>query len=81
MHISRTARCFGMAADLTVEFNKYCCYLIAELIFLFPGFQYYEDISKPVSKAEAEAVGQIIEEIASFFSPDVTITLAGGFRR
>ncbi|KAM9477084.1 DNA nucleotidylexotransferase isoform 1-T1 [Clarias gariepinus] len=45
------------------------------------GFKYYEDISKPVSKAEAEAVGQIIEEIAGCFCPDVTITVTGGFRR
>ncbi|XP_058236370.1 DNA nucleotidylexotransferase [Hemibagrus wyckioides] len=45
------------------------------------GFQYYEDISKPVSKAEAEAVGQIIEEVVSCVNPDVTITLTGGFRR
>ncbi|KAF4090525.1 hypothetical protein AMELA_G00052930 [Ameiurus melas] len=45
------------------------------------GFQYYEDISKPVSKAEAEAVGHIIKEIAGCFSPDVTMTLTGGFRR
>ncbi|KAK3572802.1 hypothetical protein QTP86_007407 [Hemibagrus guttatus] len=45
------------------------------------GFQYYEDISKPVSKAEAEAVGQIIEEVVSCVNPDATITLTGGFRR
>ncbi|KAF5902107.1 DNA nucleotidylexotransferase isoform X1, partial [Clarias magur] len=45
------------------------------------GFKYYEDISKPVSKDEAEAVGQIIEEIAGCFSPDVTMTVTGGFRR
>ncbi|KAF7710287.1 DNA nucleotidylexotransferase isoform X2 [Silurus meridionalis] len=45
------------------------------------GFQHYKDISKPVSKAEAEAVGRIIKEIASSFNGDVTITLTGGFRR
>uniref|UniRef100_A0A4W4EML5 DNA-directed DNA/RNA polymerase mu n=1 Tax=Electrophorus electricus TaxID=8005 RepID=A0A4W4EML5_ELEEL len=45
------------------------------------GFLYYEDISKPVSRAEAKAVGCIIEEVASCFSSSVTITLTGGFRR
>lgn len=46
-----------------------------------PGFLYYEDISKPVSIAEAKAVGCIIEEAASCFDSGVTITLTGGFCR
>ncbi|XP_036430471.1 DNA nucleotidylexotransferase [Colossoma macropomum] len=45
------------------------------------GFLYYEDISKPVTVAEAKAVGYIIEEAASCFSSGVTITLTGGFCR
>ncbi|XP_076831516.1 DNA nucleotidylexotransferase [Brachyhypopomus gauderio] len=45
------------------------------------GFLYYEDISKPVSRAEAKAVGCIIEDVASCFGSGVTITLTGGFRR
>ncbi|TSK22630.1 DNA nucleotidylexotransferase [Bagarius yarrelli] len=45
------------------------------------GFQYYDDISKPVSKAEAEALSRIIVEIAGCVNPEVTVTLTGGFRR
>ncbi|KAI4886241.1 hypothetical protein NFI96_023532 [Prochilodus magdalenae] len=48
---------------------------------LFPGFLYYEDISKPVTIAEAKAVGCIIKETSSCFSSGVTVTLTGGFRR
>ncbi|XP_017318673.1 DNA nucleotidylexotransferase [Ictalurus punctatus] len=60
-----------IASDSSIHLNK----------MQIAGFQYYEDISKPVSKAEAEAVGHIIKEIAGCFSPDVTMTLTGGFRR
>uniref|UniRef100_A0A8B9H332 DNA-directed DNA/RNA polymerase mu n=1 Tax=Astyanax mexicanus TaxID=7994 RepID=A0A8B9H332_ASTMX len=45
------------------------------------GFIYYEDISKPVTVAEARAVGCIIEETASYYSSGVSISLTGGFRR
>ncbi|XP_066535734.1 DNA nucleotidylexotransferase [Hoplias malabaricus] len=45
------------------------------------GFLYYEDISKPVTIAEAKAVGCIIKETASYFSSCVTITPTGGFCR
>ncbi|XP_072533129.1 DNA nucleotidylexotransferase [Salminus brasiliensis] len=45
------------------------------------GFLYYEDISKPVTIAEAKAVGCIIEETASCYSSNVTISLTGGFCR
>ncbi|KAL7889784.1 hypothetical protein AOLI_G00020420 [Acnodon oligacanthus] len=45
------------------------------------GFLYYEDISKPVTVAEAKAMGCIIKEAASYFSSSVTINLTGGFRR
>uniref|UniRef100_A0A4W4ELB8 BRCT domain-containing protein n=1 Tax=Electrophorus electricus TaxID=8005 RepID=A0A4W4ELB8_ELEEL len=46
-----------------------------------PLIHMHTHISKPVSRAEAKAVGCIIEEVASCFSSSVTITLTGGFRR
>ncbi|XP_078421331.1 DNA nucleotidylexotransferase [Cetorhinus maximus] len=45
------------------------------------GFLYYEDINSAVTRPEAEAVGQIIENIVHKFTPDASVTLTGGFRR
>ncbi|XP_078079622.1 DNA nucleotidylexotransferase isoform X2 [Mustelus asterias] len=45
------------------------------------GFLYYEDINNAVRRPEADAVGQIIENILHECTPDVTLTLTGGFRR
>uniref|UniRef100_A0AAZ3QXX0 DNA-directed DNA/RNA polymerase mu n=1 Tax=Oncorhynchus tshawytscha TaxID=74940 RepID=A0AAZ3QXX0_ONCTS len=45
------------------------------------GFLYYSDISKAVSKAEAKALGCIIEETVHWIAPDATLALTGGFRR
>ncbi|XP_037544145.1 DNA nucleotidylexotransferase [Nematolebias whitei] len=45
------------------------------------GFLHHGDISRAVSKAEARAVGTIIDEVIHGISPDVTLTLTGGFRR
>ncbi|XP_062851321.1 DNA nucleotidylexotransferase [Trichomycterus rosablanca] len=45
------------------------------------GLQYFEDISTPVTKAESLALERIIKETSSCFSPNVTVTLTGGFRR
>ncbi|KAK6328858.1 hypothetical protein J4Q44_G00008360 [Coregonus suidteri] len=45
------------------------------------GFLYYSDISKAVSKAEAEALGCIIEETVHWIAPDAVLALTGGFRR
>uniref|UniRef100_A0A8C7DBF3 DNA nucleotidylexotransferase n=1 Tax=Oncorhynchus kisutch TaxID=8019 RepID=A0A8C7DBF3_ONCKI len=45
------------------------------------GFLYYSDISKAVSKAEAKALGCIIEETVHWIAPDAILALTGGFRR
>ncbi|KAL0964281.1 hypothetical protein UPYG_G00321690 [Umbra pygmaea] len=45
------------------------------------GFLYYRDISKAVSKAEAKALGRIIEETVHSIVPDAILDLTGGFRR
>uniref|UniRef100_A0A4W3JJY2 DNA nucleotidylexotransferase n=1 Tax=Callorhinchus milii TaxID=7868 RepID=A0A4W3JJY2_CALMI len=45
------------------------------------GLMYCEDISSFVNKAEAHAVGQIIEKFVHKCVPNATVTLTGGFRR
>ncbi|XP_066549180.1 DNA nucleotidylexotransferase [Amia ocellicauda] len=45
------------------------------------GFLYYNDIFAGVSKAEANAVGQIVEDIVRRLEPDAIVALTGGFRR
>ncbi|XP_067909380.1 DNA nucleotidylexotransferase [Heterodontus francisci] len=45
------------------------------------GFLYYEDINNAVTKAEADAMVQIIENIVHECTPDSSVTLTGGFRR
>ncbi|XP_071337403.1 DNA nucleotidylexotransferase isoform X3 [Trachinotus anak] len=45
------------------------------------GFLHYEDISRAVSKAEARALGNIIDEAVHAITPDAVIALTGGFRR
>ncbi|XP_072883612.1 DNA nucleotidylexotransferase [Hemitrygon akajei] len=45
------------------------------------GFLYYEDIIQAVSKTEAEAVGQMIQDITRECTPVAQVTLTGGFRR
>ncbi|KAM9365423.1 DNA nucleotidylexotransferase [Pholidichthys leucotaenia] len=45
------------------------------------GFLHYRDISRAVSKAEACALGNIIDETVHAITPDAIITLTGGFRR
>ncbi|XP_068183574.1 DNA nucleotidylexotransferase [Antennarius striatus] len=45
------------------------------------GFLYYGDISRAVSKAEAEALTRVIDEAVHAITPDAVLTLTGGFRR
>ncbi|XP_042565547.1 LOW QUALITY PROTEIN: DNA nucleotidylexotransferase [Clupea harengus] len=45
------------------------------------GFLYYADITRPVSKAEAHAVGRIVKETVQEMSPNASVVLTGGFRR
>ncbi|XP_035256811.1 DNA nucleotidylexotransferase [Anguilla anguilla] len=45
------------------------------------GFLYYDDISKSMSKAEAEAVGRMVEDTVRSVVPDAIVALTGGFRR
>ncbi|XP_032408301.1 DNA nucleotidylexotransferase [Xiphophorus hellerii] len=45
------------------------------------GFLHYGDISRAVSKAEARAVGNIIDEAVHVITPNAILALTGGFRR
>uniref|UniRef100_A0A3B4ZJL6 DNA-directed DNA/RNA polymerase mu n=2 Tax=Stegastes partitus TaxID=144197 RepID=A0A3B4ZJL6_9TELE len=45
------------------------------------GFLHYGDISRAVSKAEAQALGNIIDEAVRAITPDAVLALTGGFRR
>ncbi|KAM4607582.1 DNA nucleotidylexotransferase [Polymixia lowei] len=45
------------------------------------GFLHYGDISRAVSKAEARALGNIIDEAVRGITPDARLALTGGFRR
>ncbi|XP_077351120.1 DNA nucleotidylexotransferase isoform X2 [Festucalex cinctus] len=45
------------------------------------GFLHYGDISRVVTKAEAQALGNIIDEAVRLITSDVVIALTGGFRR
>ncbi|XP_041865513.1 DNA nucleotidylexotransferase [Melanotaenia boesemani] len=45
------------------------------------GFLHYRDISRAVSKAEAWALGNIIDEAVRAITPDAILALTGGFRR
>lgn len=45
------------------------------------GLQYHQDLSTPVSRAEAEALQQLVEAAVRETLPGATVTLTGGFRR
>lgn len=51
------------------------------VVFFPAGFLHYGDISRAVSKAEAQALGNIIDEAVHAITPDAILTLTGGFRR
>ncbi|MGH0169156.1 UNVERIFIED_CONTAM: hypothetical protein FKN15_005122 [Acipenser sinensis] len=45
------------------------------------GVRYYEDLNCPVTRAEADAIGEIVEEAVHSILPGGQVTLTGGFRR
>lgn len=51
------------------------------VVFFPVGFLHYGDISRAVSKAEARALGNIIDEAVHAITPDAILALTGGFRR
>ncbi|XP_044228923.1 DNA nucleotidylexotransferase isoform X3 [Thunnus albacares] len=58
-------------ADPSIQLNRMQHY----------GFLHYGDISRAVSKAEARALGNIIDEAVHAITPDAILALTGGFRR
>lgn len=51
------------------------------VVFSPVGFLHYGDISRAVSKAEARALTNVIDEAVHTITPDAVIALTGGFRR
>ncbi|KAL7376297.1 hypothetical protein ABVT39_005056 [Epinephelus coioides] len=45
------------------------------------GLEHYDDLNQPVSKAEADTIGEIVEEAVASVLPGAQISLIGGFRR
>ncbi|XP_018549575.1 DNA-directed DNA/RNA polymerase mu [Lates calcarifer] len=45
------------------------------------GLEHYDDLNRPLTAAEAEAVGEIVERAVVSVLPGAQITLTGGFRR
>ncbi|XP_028634087.1 DNA-directed DNA/RNA polymerase mu isoform X2 [Grammomys surdaster] len=45
------------------------------------GLQYYQDLSTPVRRADAEALQQLVEAAVRQTLPGATVTLTGSFRR
>ncbi|KAM4634992.1 DNA-directed DNA/RNA polymerase mu isoform 2-T2 [Polymixia lowei] len=45
------------------------------------GLKYYDELNQPVTKAEADAIGKIVEKAVLAMLPGAEITLTGGFRR
>lgn len=45
------------------------------------GLEHYGDLNQPVTKAEADAVGEIVRKVVLSVLPGAQLTLIGGFRR
>ncbi|KAF7242216.1 DNA-directed DNA/RNA polymerase mu [Varanus komodoensis] len=45
------------------------------------GLLHYTDLSTPVERPEAEAISQLVREVAERYLPGTSVTLTGGFRR
>ncbi|XP_071322805.1 DNA-directed DNA/RNA polymerase mu [Trachinotus anak] len=45
------------------------------------GLQHYDDLNRPVTKAEADAIREVVERAVVSVLPGAQVTLTGGFRR
>lgn len=65
--------------------SAFILYLIEFLFEWTPcrlsGLEHYDDLNQPVTKAEADAIGEIVEKAVVSVLPGAQITLIGGFRR
>lgn len=48
---------------------------------VFAGVAHYHDLTQSVTRAEADTIGQIVEEAVGAKLPGARVTLVGGFRR
>lgn len=46
-----------------------------------PGLEHYLDLNQPVTRSEADAIGEVVGRAVASVSPGAGITLIGGFRR
>lgn len=45
------------------------------------GLEHYEDLNQPVTRAEADHIGEIVRRVVLCVLPGAQLTLIGGFRR
>lgn len=45
------------------------------------GLEHYEDLNQPVTRAEADDIGEIVQKVVLSVLPGAQLTLIGGFRR
>uniref|UniRef100_A0A669F6B4 DNA-directed DNA/RNA polymerase mu n=1 Tax=Oreochromis niloticus TaxID=8128 RepID=A0A669F6B4_ORENI len=45
------------------------------------GLEHYDDLNEPVTKAEADAIGEIVQKAVNSVLPGSEVALTGGFRR
>lgn len=57
--------------------DQFPCFILSRL----SGLVHYEDLNQPVTRAEADTIGEIVAEAVLAVSPGSHITLTGGFRR
>lgn len=76
---STTSRCVSL---LECTYVLYLIWLLSEWTpCCLSGVEHYDDLNQPVSMAEADAVGEIVEKAVVSVLPGAQITLTGGFRR
>lgn len=61
------------APDLDLCFESTLCPLV--------GLEHYEDLNQPVTRAEADDIGEIVRKVVLSVLPGAQLTLIGGFRR
>lgn len=61
------------ALDLDLCFESTLCPLV--------GLEHYEDLNQPVTRAEADDIGGIVQKVVLSVLPGAQLTLIGGFRR
>lgn len=56
-------------------------FLLATVVCCLSGLEHYRDLNQPVTRSEADAIGEIVERALVSILPGTQMTLIGGFRR